>query len=62
MNHDEVQRAARELQKALGLAPILCGQITLNINQGDVDTYDVREKKRVPPKKVLDRALKQAHC
>jgi hypothetical protein len=61
MNHDEVQRAARELQKALGLA-ILCGQITLNINQGDVDTYDVREKKRVPPKKGLDPRYKQAQA
>ena len=46
--HEGIQRAWRDLQRALGES-IACGQVTLNINQGDVDTYDVREKKRVPP-------------
>lgn len=49
----DVRRLVKELQQALGVS-VACGQVTLNINQGDVDSVDVRTKVRVPTRKELD--------
>lgn len=57
----DVRRLVSELQHALGIS-IACGQITLNLNQSEVDSVDVRQKVRVPSKKGLDAREKQAHA
>jgi hypothetical protein len=57
----DVRRLVKELQQALGVS-VACGQVTLNINQGDVDSVDVRTKVRVPPRKALDMLAKQAQA
>lgn len=48
----DVRRIVAQLQAALGLS-VVCGQITLNINNGDVETVDVRTKVKVP--RVVDK-------
>jgi hypothetical protein len=57
----DVRRLVQELQQALGVK-IPCGQLTLNINNYDVDTVDVRTKVRVPSKKSLDSTRNQAQA
>jgi hypothetical protein len=57
----DVRRLVQELQQALGVK-IPCGQLTLNINNYDVDTVDVRTKVRVPSKKSLDSMRNQAQA
>lgn len=49
----DVRRLVQELQAALGVK-IPCGQLTLNMNNGDVDSVDVRTKVRVPSKRDVD--------
>ena len=57
----DIRRLVTELQHALGIS-IACGQITLNLNQSEVDSVDVRQKVRVPSKKALDSQRPQPHA
>lgn len=51
----DVQQLAAQLQQALGVS-LVCGSITLNFNNGDFSTYDVKAHFRAPPaQKALDR-------
>ena len=48
----DVQRAFQQLQSALNLS-IVCGQMTLNVNNGELQSVErVREFVRVPTKTV----------
>lgn len=58
----DVQTAFQRLQAALGLS-LVCGQITLNVNNGELASIEkVREFQRVPSAKPLDTRQKQAHA
>ena len=47
----DVRLLIAQLQTALGIS-IVCGQITLNFNNGDVDSVETRTKVRVPHKRT----------
>lgn len=56
----DVQRAFQQLQAALKLS-IVCGQVTLNVNNGELASIEkIREFERVPSGKPLDNRGKQA--
>ena len=54
----DVRMLAAQIQAALGLS-IVCGSLTLNFNNGDFLTYDVKEHFRAPrdlaPQKAVDK-------
>lgn len=57
----EVQTAFQRLQSALGLS-LVCGQITLNVNNGELASIEkVREFERVPSAKTLDKHKASAY-
>ena len=55
---EDVQQLARELQSALGLS-VPCGSVTLNFNNGDLESVRTETYARVPkalkPERGLDR-------
>lgn len=46
----DVHALVAQLQAALGVS-LVCGQITLNINNGDFSTYNVNGHFKAPPKR-----------
>ena len=56
----DVQQLAAQLQQQLGLS-IVCGQVTLNFNNGDLQSVETKTFQRVT-QKPLDRARKNAHA
>jgi hypothetical protein len=55
----EVRLAYTRLVTALGLEGMTCGQITLNVNNGDLSSVDRRDHFRIP--KILDRTIKPSN-
>lgn len=57
LNELDLRWLVGELQKKLGVS-VECGSLTLNFNQGEFQTYDVKGHYRAPkdltPQKVVD--------
>ena len=57
----DVQRAFQQLQAALDLS-IVCGQITLNVNNGELQSVErIREFDRVPSGRTVDKHRASAY-
>ena len=54
MLNPDVQQLAAQLQQALGLS-VVCGSVTLNFNNGDVQSVKTETYQRVPAEKPVDK-------
>lgn len=51
----DVQALIAQLQRVLGL-DVVCGQITLNLNESRLQSYETKTYQRLPVDKRLDKS------